>query len=197
MCQALPCMLPCLWPRAHTRCESFVWTLPMSRPHRVTDLVEEVSGPDAAKRKPGDGGATDAPDDAKPPRKLPSSVALRLNNNFLSEVTSLESVLPLVVRNPADICWIDLSFNQLERIDRVRLGVAVLLCGRDVALSCVRWQWARAACHCVTRMPGCRHAPAVAVCGCTAKRDHVAVPVVGPPSSCRCSAIMSADAALW
>jgi len=42
--------------------------------------------------------------------------SIKLNNNHLQDLTDLVSVVSQVIQSPADITWIDLSFNQLTRI---------------------------------------------------------------------------------
>ncbi|CAL1537980.1 unnamed protein product [Lymnaea stagnalis] len=45
------------------------------------------------------------------------SMCLRLNNNFLKNINNISSIAASLFDNPANISWIDLSFNLLENID--------------------------------------------------------------------------------
>lgn len=60
------------------------------------------------------------------PRTIPCSArgrmltrAVRLNNNTLNELTDLGPALELLLENPEELSWLDLSFNDLPTIDPV------------------------------------------------------------------------------
>jgi len=55
----------------------------------------------------------------KPQGEKYSSKSIKLNNNHLQELPDLMDVISEVILKPADITWIDLSFNQLSHIDPV------------------------------------------------------------------------------
>lgn len=48
------------------------------------------------------------------------SVTLRLNNNFLSDLTGLMETLSALYAEPTRLAWLDLSFNQFQHIHPVR-----------------------------------------------------------------------------
>lgn len=45
--------------------------------------------------------------------------AVKISNNQLSEISALPSALEEVMSNPINLCWLDLSFNQLSAIEDV------------------------------------------------------------------------------
>ena len=49
------------------------------------------------------------------------SRSLRINNNNIQNIGSLKSVLDEKFENPANIAWIDLSFNELQKVDPVSI----------------------------------------------------------------------------
>ncbi|KYO49167.1 leucine-rich repeat-containing protein 51 isoform X2 [Alligator mississippiensis] len=60
------------------------------------------------------------------PRTIPCSArgrmltrAVRLNNNTLNELTDLGPALELLLENPEELSWLDLSFNDLPTIDPI------------------------------------------------------------------------------
>ncbi|XP_078481874.1 leucine-rich repeat-containing protein 51-like isoform X1 [Ciona intestinalis] len=45
--------------------------------------------------------------------------AIRMNNNSLNDINGLDKTVADIVENPDEIAWIDLSFNELNTIDKV------------------------------------------------------------------------------
>jgi len=74
-------------------------------------FMKLMSPADLLQEKPR--GAPELPDDKKHTNK-----SIKLNNNHLQELTDLVSVISQVILRPADITWIDLSFNQLTKISQ-------------------------------------------------------------------------------
>ena len=117
----------------------------------------------------------DNPDDTPPPPPLPprprarfNSVAVRLSNNRLRSLDGLREFLQHVLDSPEQLAWLDVSCNELERVDTVlqdypnlQVRVATRLCvtfnlttgthmfertcvATHTALSmCVVWIWQR------------------------------------------------------
>mmetsp|Transcript_32792 Transcript_32792/g.85819 ORF Transcript_32792/g.85819 Transcript_32792/m.85819 type:complete len:218 (-) Transcript_32792:257-910(-) len=54
-----------------------------------------------------------------PPREV--TQVLKLNNNRISTMAGIDSVLPKLVHDPFRLTMLDLSFNQLERVEKVLL----------------------------------------------------------------------------
>ena len=50
-----------------------------------------------------------------------SCSAVKLNNNEMTELTEFVDTMSKIVENIDDIAWIDLSFNDLEKVDEVGL----------------------------------------------------------------------------
>ncbi|XP_042627518.1 leucine-rich repeat-containing protein 51-like [Cyprinus carpio] len=70
------------------------------------------------------------------------SATLRLNNNFLSDLTGLMDMLSALYAEPTRLAWLDLSFNEFQHIHPVRTLPAqdmlfLYVCGKCF---CVLWE---------------------------------------------------------
>lgn len=83
------------------------------------DLVTEVNGPDGGAAAAADGAEGGAGGAGRSRKKRPRANAVKLNNNEFTSMKGLDLALAEVVHDPAEVAWVDLSFNQLDRIDRV------------------------------------------------------------------------------
>ena len=62
-----------------------------------------------------------------------NATGVRLNNNALRDLAGLEEFLDAVLDDPSELRWLDLSHNQLTRVDPVIL--------KYPRLSCVYLHW--------------------------------------------------------
>jgi hypothetical protein len=66
-----------------------------------------------------EGGGEDTLGGTRKSRKRLTVRALKLGNNQITEVSTLDSALDEISVNPSDLTWLDLSYNKLTTIDEV------------------------------------------------------------------------------
>ena len=49
------------------------------------------------------------------------SLALKFNNNTLTEIVGLEKVVRYLLVNPMELSWLDLSMNDITKLDNVSI----------------------------------------------------------------------------
>ena len=50
------------------------------------------------------------------------SLALKFNNNTLTEIVGLEKIVRFLLVNPMELSWLDLSMNDITKLDNVSIG---------------------------------------------------------------------------
>jgi hypothetical protein len=62
---------------------------------------------------------TDVLDLTKSEEKKQNSPTLQLSNNFIDSMANIPKLSSHLLLNPEFLCWLDLSFNHIARIDKV------------------------------------------------------------------------------
>ncbi|XP_019379308.1 PREDICTED: leucine-rich repeat-containing protein 51-like [Gavialis gangeticus] len=102
----------------------------MSETYEVCDAIEGLADRRSCSRTTSVRARSDPHLQAEEPRAGPRAIpcsargrmltrAVRLNNNTLNELTDLGPALELLLENPEELSWLDLSFNDLPTIDPI------------------------------------------------------------------------------
>lgn len=89
---------------------------------------------DIAALNAGEAASADESKANSPTKKRVSVNAVRINNNELPELIGLAGALESHVRDPAQVMWIDASFNKLKGVS------AGVRCGRHTPCADVVWR---------------------------------------------------------